>query len=72
VESWRENTNELGSYSTSYHDDRVKRTVLFNSGVIDAEKRYMLKELKAPVAYFLGGPKDVAYANVRTITIHRS
>jgi len=53
----------LEAYSTSYHDDRVKRTVLFNSGVIDAEKRYLLKELKAPVAYFLGGPKDVAYAN---------
>jgi len=53
----------LEAYATSYHDDRVKRTVLFNSGVIDAEKRYLLKELKAPVAYFLGGPKDVAYAN---------
>jgi hypothetical protein len=47
----------------------VKRTVLFNSGVIDAEKRYLLKELKAPVAFFLGGPKDVAYPNVRSPSV---
>ncbi|KAE9994573.1 hypothetical protein EG327_008086 [Venturia inaequalis] len=53
----------LSSYATSYHDDRVKLTVLFNSGVIDPAKKYLLKELKAPVAYFLGGPLDIAYPN---------
>jgi dienelactone hydrolase len=54
----------LEAYSVSYHEPRVKLTVLFNSGVIDNQKTYLLKELKAPVAYFLGGPKDIAYANV--------
>jgi dienelactone hydrolase len=54
----------LEAYSVSYHEPRVKLTVLFNSGVLDDQKAYLLKELKAPVAYFLGGPKDIAYANV--------
>jgi hypothetical protein len=53
----------LEAYSASYHDDRIKLTVLFNSGVIDGNKTYLLKELKAPVGYFLGGPLDVAYPN---------
>jgi hypothetical protein len=60
----------LEAYSTSYHNDRVKLTVLFNSGVIDEKKTYLLKELKAPVGYFLGGPLDVAYPNVGCL-IHK-
>jgi dienelactone hydrolase len=55
----------LEAYSASYHDNRIKLTVLFNSGVIDEKKTYLLKELKAPVGYFLGGPLDIAYENVR-------
>jgi dienelactone hydrolase len=54
----------LEAYSASYHEPRIKLTVLFNSGVLDQDKAYLLQELKAPVAYFLGGPKDIAYANV--------
>ncbi|KAF2423491.1 hypothetical protein EJ08DRAFT_701142 [Tothia fuscella] len=53
----------LEAYSASYHDDRIKLTILFNSGVIAEEKTYLLKELKAPVGYFLGGPLDIAYPN---------
>jgi dienelactone hydrolase len=59
----------LQAYSASYHDDRIKQTILFNSGVIDDNKVYLLKELKYPVAYFIGGPKDIAYANVSFIPI---
>lgn len=55
----------LQAYSASYHDDRIKQTILFNSGTIDDNKVYLLKELKFPVAYFIGGPKDIAYPNVR-------
>jgi dienelactone hydrolase len=54
----------LESYSTSYHDPRVKLTMLFNMGIYQDNKRYLLKELKAPVAYFLGGVKDTGFANV--------
>jgi dienelactone hydrolase len=54
----------LEAYSASYHDDRVKTTLILNSGVIDAQKVYLLQELKAPVAMFIGGPKDIAYENV--------
>jgi dienelactone hydrolase len=55
----------LQAYSASYHDDRIKQTIMFNSGVIDDNKVPLLKELKSPVAYFIGGPHDIAYANVR-------
>jgi hypothetical protein len=55
----------LEAYSASYHDPRVKTTLICNSGVIDEEKKYLLAELKVPVAYFIGGPKDIAYKNVR-------
>jgi hypothetical protein len=34
-----------------------------NSGVIDKSKKCFLKELKSPVAMFLGGPCDVANMN---------
>jgi hypothetical protein len=47
----------LESLSASYHDDRVKTTMVMNSGVIEEEKKYLLQELKAPIAYFIGGPK---------------
>jgi len=53
----------LESFSASYHDDRIKRTVLFNSGVVDRKKKYLLKELKYPVAYFTGQKLDGAQAN---------
>jgi hypothetical protein len=59
----------LEAYSASYHDDRIKMTILFNSGVLDDSKKYLLKELKAPVAYFLGGPTDMAYVNVSSETL---
>jgi dienelactone hydrolase len=54
----------LQAYSASYHDDRIKLTIMFNSGVVEDKKAYLLKELKAPVAYLIGGPKDIAYNNV--------
>jgi dienelactone hydrolase len=54
----------LEAYAASYHEDRIKQTILMNSGVIDEANVYLLAELKAPVALFIGGPKDVAYLNV--------
>jgi hypothetical protein len=54
----------MQAYSASYHDDRIKLTILFNSGVVDEAKVYLLQELKAPIAYFIGGPLDIAYKNV--------
>jgi dienelactone hydrolase len=50
--------------SISYHNDLVKLTFLVNSGVLNPRARAWLKELKHPVAYFNGGPKDIAYKNV--------
>lgn len=48
----------------SKDDERIKLTMLFNIGIFQDDKRYLLKELKAPVAYFNGGPKDVGFENV--------
>jgi hypothetical protein len=53
--------------STSYHDDRIKLTLVLHSGVVEDSKAYLLKELnKYPIAYIIGGPKDIAYNNVRS------
>jgi len=56
----------LEAYSASYHDARVKATLIMNSGVIDPDKKYLLNELKAPVALIIGGPKDIAYLNAES------
>jgi dienelactone hydrolase len=50
--------------SVSYHNDLVKLTFLVNSGALNPKSRVWLKELKYPVAYFNGGPRDIAYKNV--------
>jgi len=54
-------------------DPRVKTSIIWNSGVLTVDQRpgrpgmYLpavkddLKKFHAPVAYFIGGPKDVAY-----------
>ncbi|KAF2402193.1 hypothetical protein EJ06DRAFT_520252 [Trichodelitschia bisporula] len=53
----------LEAYSTAYHNDRVKLIGVYNSGVIMPNKRALLQELKAGVALFPGGPKDMGYEN---------
>jgi dienelactone hydrolase len=54
----------LEAYSAAYHDERVKFIIILNSGILDDKKRYLLQELKVPIAFVLGGTKDIAYANV--------
>ncbi len=54
----------LEAMSAGYHDDRVKRIILLNIGIFQDEKRYLLQEIKVPVAWFVGGPKDMGYPNV--------
>jgi hypothetical protein len=56
----------LESMSTAYHDDRVKRIMLFNIAIFQDDRRYLLQEIKVPVAYFIGGPSDMGYPNVRS------
>lgn len=58
----------LEAMSSAYHDDRVKRLLLFNIGIFQDEKRYLLQEIKAPVAWLIGGPKDMGYPNVGVLT----
>ncbi|KAK4207695.1 hypothetical protein QBC37DRAFT_405979 [Rhypophila decipiens] len=54
----------LEAMSSAYHDERVKRIIMFNIGIFQDEKRYLLQEIKVPVAWFIGGPKDMGYPNV--------
>jgi hypothetical protein len=54
----------LESYSAAYHDDRIKFIGMFNSGLVNPAKTCLLKEFKVPIAYFVGGPRDIAYENV--------
>ncbi|KAF2427784.1 hypothetical protein EJ08DRAFT_592547, partial [Tothia fuscella] len=46
------------AYSASINDPRVKVIGIYNTGVIDPGRRWMLKELKQPVGYFYGGAAD--------------
>lgn len=56
-------------------DPRLTTAVVLNSGMMTDDDQYMIRhELKrslldrmhAPVAYFIGGEKDIAYANAET------
>lgn len=54
----------LEAMSTAYHNPKVKRVLMFNIAIFQDNKRYLLQELKVPVAWFIGGPKDMGYPNV--------
>jgi len=54
----------LEAYSVSYKDPRVKLLALFNIGIFQDDRRYLLQEIKVPIAYLLGGSKDLGYAGV--------
>jgi len=58
----------LESMSTAYHDDRVKRIMLFDISIFQDDRRYLLQEIKVPVAWFVGGPGDMGYTNVRKLS----
>lgn len=53
-------------------DPRITTAVVLNSGMITDDDQYMIRhelkrsilgQLHAPIAYFIGGEKDIAYAN---------
>jgi hypothetical protein len=54
----------LEAMSTAYHDDRVKRIMMFNIAIFQDDRRYLLQEIKVPVAWFVGGPSDMGYPSV--------
>lgn len=53
----------LESMSTAYHDERVKRIILFNIAIFQDERRYLLEEINVPVAWMVGGESDMGYPN---------
>ncbi|EWC58086.1 hypothetical protein UO65_6642 [Actinokineospora spheciospongiae] len=44
-------------------DPRITTTVLWNSGLLDDAQNGLLQRLHAPIAYFIGGPSDIAHPN---------
>lgn len=44
-------------------DPRLTTTVLWNSGLLDDSRNHLLQRLRVPIAYFIGGPTDIAYEN---------
>ncbi|MBX9391685.1 alpha/beta hydrolase [Streptomonospora nanhaiensis] len=44
-------------------DRRVDTTVIWNSGMLSDLNNHHLARLHAPIAYFTGGPSDIAYEN---------
>lgn len=52
----------LEAYEVSA-DRRVSTTVIYNSGMLDDSDNPQLARLHAPIAYFIGGPEDIAYEN---------
>jgi hypothetical protein len=45
-------------------DPRVTLLGVFNSGLINTENTKLFDKFHTPIGYFLGGPTDIAYANV--------
>lgn len=44
-------------------DPRLTTTAIWNSGPLSDGQNYLLQRLHAPIAYFIGGPTDMAYEN---------
>ncbi|GLL08155.1 ricin-type beta-trefoil lectin domain protein [Dactylosporangium matsuzakiense] len=52
----------LEAYAVS-NDPRVTTTAIFSSGLLNDADDYQLRRLTKPIAYFIGGPSDIAYPN---------
>jgi hypothetical protein len=44
-------------------DPRLTTTVLWNSGLLSDSQNFLLARLRVPIAYFIGGPSDIAFPN---------
>ncbi len=45
------------------NDPRVTTVAIFSSGLLNDADDYQLRRLTVPIAYFIGGPSDIAYGN---------
>jgi cellulase/cellobiase CelA1 len=52
----------LEAYAVS-NDPRITTTAIFSSGLLNDADDYQLRRLTKPIAYFIGGPSDIAYPN---------
>jgi hypothetical protein len=52
----------LEAYAVS-NDPRITTTMIFSSGLLNDADDYQLARLTRPIAYFIGGPSDIAYPN---------
>lgn len=54
----------IQAYTASL-DPHINATAIFNSGLVNEVNKKHFDKLHAPVGFFLGGPTDIAYTNVR-------
>ena len=52
----------LEAYAVS-NDSRITTTTIFSSGLLNDSDDFQLRRLTKPIAYFIGGPSDIAYPN---------
>jgi cellulose binding protein with CBM2 domain len=52
----------LEAYAVA-NDPRITTTMIFSSGLLNDADDYQLRRLTTPIAYFIGGPSDIAYPN---------
>jgi hypothetical protein len=57
----------LEAMSTAYRDERVKRIMMFNIAIFQDDRRYLLQEIRVPVAWFVGGKTDMGYNTVSSL-----
>lgn len=62
---WGQSCGGLEAYTAGGNDNRVGHLGIFNSGQLSVNASAQVAgNLTKPVFYLLGGPDDVAYANV--------
>lgn len=59
----------LEAMSNAYHDERVKRIIMFDISIFQDDRRYLLQEIKVPVACLIGGPQDIGYTAVSSVLV---
>lgn len=68
---WGQSCGGLEAYGAGVWDERVGHVGIFNSGELDANRSGAVAgRFRKPVFYVLGGPGDVAYANVSEVEMY--
>ena len=69
VAAWGQSCGGLEALANA-QDPRISSLGIFNSGQFsDADSKAIASKINKPIFYFLGGPTDIAYTNVRILLL---